>query len=161
MTEWQSIKTAPRNGTDIDLWVVHGDGDARRYAGCHWDAGWENPNSAGYQFMPGWYYSEADGEYGWRFNDPSCPCKMPGTSTHSDGGMATHWMPIPDPPLGTKTVEAWRVESIAPDGKPNIGHLIRDKTRVEENAAYARIHSRDKEICVTGPHPLVVPITFP
>ena len=40
--QWQDISTAPRDGTEIDLWKpVHG-----RYTGMHWcNRGWEDINS--------------------------------------------------------------------------------------------------------------------
>ncbi len=108
MGEWKLIETAPRDGTEIDLWVVDNrwDGNARRYTDCSWHPGDPEPNAYGHQFMPGWYHSEANGEYGWRFNDPSCPREMPTTSAHTDGGTATHWMPVPGPPASSKSPQA-------------------------------------------------------
>lgn len=36
MTDWQPISTAPRDGTEVDLWVIR-DGHGERFASASWD----------------------------------------------------------------------------------------------------------------------------
>jgi len=33
---WQDIETAPRDGTEVDLWVIGSDGQAYRICDCRW-----------------------------------------------------------------------------------------------------------------------------
>lgn len=69
MSVWQSIKSAPLDGTLVDLWttleerVTDAKWDARRGAWVHWAIG-------GFDTMD------------WRRID----------------GRSTHWMPLPSPP---------------------------------------------------------------
>ena len=69
---WQLIETAPRDGTNIDLWAL-----GERVADCTWNSHrkrWEH-----------WWQGDFDG-MGMVCVD----------------GHATHWMPIPDAPLQDK-----------------------------------------------------------
>ncbi len=72
--EWLPIETAPKDGTEVDLWTVFKDGDGERVTNAKWvDGPW-----------PGWRAQEWDhGGMGW---DPIW-------------GEATHWMPLPKPPV--------------------------------------------------------------
>lgn len=74
--QWQPIETAPRDGTEVDLWVVHTepqiDGKTwspLRQADCSWS---ENEGGLWVQFQ-----DIPVEDYGW---------------------VATHWMPLPSPP---------------------------------------------------------------
>jgi hypothetical protein len=75
LADWQSIDTAPKDGTTIDLWV---NGD--RAANCFWFLGWEPIDE---DDKPHWRqrYSEA-----------------PGSSEPLDA-EPTHWMPLPPAPI--------------------------------------------------------------
>lgn len=68
--QWQPIETAPRDGTNIDLWVKTKDCFECRLPNCFFctETG-------------AWYVKGDFGEY-----EPL------------DGGMPTHWMPLPAPP---------------------------------------------------------------
>lgn len=70
---WQPIETAPKDGTNIDLWAkcwIAGDDSFmwRRFADCYWTKGDSMTNHSSYwvRMDTGWY--------------------------------PTHWMPIPDGP---------------------------------------------------------------
>ena len=69
---WMPIETAPRDGTDVDLWVVGNNGKGWRQAEAYWINGWRAENMA--------------------YLDPG-PVEV-------DGNVATHWMPHPTPPKG-------------------------------------------------------------
>jgi len=72
MSDWQPIETAPRDGTDVLLWIVHpnaewsddpvGDGYV-----CHAVARWINHNGGGWTW-------------------------------HGMCGTPTHWRSLPSPP---------------------------------------------------------------
>lgn len=81
MTEWQSIETAPKDGTTIligghQLLHAHGFGICT----ARWQTKWEAENGDGIA----WWKVE-DGKFG--------PYDLRGPSP-------THWMPLPDPPSG-------------------------------------------------------------
>jgi hypothetical protein len=104
---WQPIETAPKDGTEIDLWMVDESGrgfrvtDARWAVGC-WDEFYEEAASGGSRRVgkerDGWM-AEGYGYPGERgfcdvprhFNDNPAVNKWIFTE-------ATHWMPPPDPP---------------------------------------------------------------
>lgn len=72
MTEWQSIRTAPKDGTVIDIWVHDTRGpDGSRIPNCRWANG-------------DWYGAHHE------------------TVEFATGGVkyrkATHWMSLPEPP---------------------------------------------------------------
>lgn len=45
MTEWQTIETAPKDGTLIDLWI-----GGERYVDCYWRKAedWEDDDASGW-----------------------------------------------------------------------------------------------------------------
>lgn len=68
--EWRPIETAPKDGTEVDLWIASGNGDFR-FTGCvFYDHHWRK--SGGYETIA------------WHFGDDSLE--------------PTYWMPIPEPP---------------------------------------------------------------
>lgn len=78
MGEWRDISDAPRDGTDVDLWVVNQRGEGERVADAYWDGDlWIDP-----------YGNYGDG--GPVENLPSE--HRPWTR------RATHWMLPPGPP---------------------------------------------------------------
>lgn len=71
MSEWQPIKTAPRDGTPVLIW----DNGVYR---AHWS---EEAHDYKFEDYPGWQIFDCeDGFY-------SVASKSP-----------THWMPLPEPP---------------------------------------------------------------
>lgn len=79
MSEWKTIDSAPKDGTEIDLWIVTSkewrpEGESRRVTDCCW---------ASVGDKQGWC-DFADGC--WDF-------------VESNHHTVTHWMPIPEPPL--------------------------------------------------------------
>lgn len=80
MSAWQPIETAPKDGTNIDLWAkqwrVQDDGfNYRRFRTCYWTKGDSMTNRSAY-----WMHLDS----GWR---------------------PTHWMPLPAPPRITDAQE--------------------------------------------------------
>lgn len=85
MMEWQSINTAPRDGTEILVYCEGLNDFQRVLSGDIVIAAWNTT-----QFRGGAWYSDSEssmegyestGDY--VVHDPICP---------------THWMPLPDPP---------------------------------------------------------------
>lgn len=75
MRMWQPIETAPKDGTEIDMWCP----DER--GGCRYpDAKWMKCK-----------YEPNKGEYAWHDWNPEFEWEP-------IGGIPTHWMPLPDPP---------------------------------------------------------------
>ena len=84
---WQPIETAPKDGTEIDLWMVDEDGHGFRIPDAFWVTnepyrdGWMAANQ-GYDGDSGWAevprYTNKRGKEIWT--------------------LATHWMPKPEPP---------------------------------------------------------------
>ena len=70
--EWQPIETAPKDGTDVDLWVTTPTGFAGRVPDCHWHCG---------EWLRKGKYDEAI----W-------------VPVESEGWKVTHWMARPTPP---------------------------------------------------------------
>lgn len=93
--DWQPIETAPRDGTVIDLWTVSETGAGLRYPDAHWSNEREH-------IFPGQYL-----EPGWRSPYTGWDCQCGGVEedpwSERDGTLrfekATHWMPLPNPPL--------------------------------------------------------------
>lgn len=78
MTEWQSIESAPKDGTLVDLWGSCKDGDGRwtgRFPDAHWG---KLAGDKGYD----WLDHEGLGL----------------TRSASIGAVFTHWQPLPEPP---------------------------------------------------------------
>jgi hypothetical protein len=79
--EWQSIDTAPKDGTRVDLWLVklstngRRGHDERRAPDCYWDRRQERWRSK-------WRTGDAHGEY-------------PAVEKHYE---PVAWMPSPPPP---------------------------------------------------------------
>jgi hypothetical protein len=75
MSEWKPIETAPRDGTEVDLWcpnyVSARYGDGARMADCWWE-------------RDRWV----------RFSNIFALDEEPYADIHG----ATHWMPLPEPP---------------------------------------------------------------
>jgi hypothetical protein len=76
MSVWQDISTAPKDGTVIDLWVVFPSGPVR-WADARWVEAGEHSCS---------------GPANW--------CSRENFPLHAfvEKPVATHWMPIPNPP---------------------------------------------------------------
>jgi len=70
--KWQPIETAPKDGTEVDLWVVYSHGGYRR-PDCKFEDGY-------------WWYGDV----------------LPAEAREKGGDdwdtIATHWMPTPGPP---------------------------------------------------------------
>jgi len=72
MSEWQPIETAPKDGTEVDLWVVERNrGRKFRIPDCHWHC-------------DEWLVWGGDPEIGWDLVE--------------EYQHATHWMLSPEPP---------------------------------------------------------------
>lgn len=71
---WQDIATAPKDGTQVDLWSDRG----FRYPNAAWDVV-DYPMDA-----------SGDNIYGWTDSSHHGSIK--------NGGPYTHWMPLPTPP---------------------------------------------------------------
>lgn len=76
MSEWKEIKSAPKDGTKIDLWVVFLSG------GYRWtDARWLESGA-----------HSCSGPAGW------CSSERYPLHAFTERPSATHWMPLPSPP---------------------------------------------------------------
>ncbi len=95
--DWRPIDTAPKDGTNIDLWVVNQDGEGWRIADAYWVHDRErDPYAPSKGKRDGWF--APDREYG----DPGWADWPEGWTATHDGreyfDRATHWMPLPEPP---------------------------------------------------------------
>jgi len=79
MAEWQPIETAPKDGTEIDLWVSVG----VRVADCRWG----KPSGANW-----------GDRYGCDQDLPAQWVTRHGFALDRRNGPPTHWMPHPTPP---------------------------------------------------------------
>jgi hypothetical protein len=90
---WQSIDTAPRDGTDIIACKYHGAG----YDVCPTVAWWEGEKFAAARspgYGAGWF--SQSGEF-----VPACTAPTDEVEpfwTDLPGCQPTHWMPMPEPP---------------------------------------------------------------
>lgn len=91
--EWKPIETAPKDGTEIDLWVrefsVGGAGalsakDVGRYPSARWGKQREIYTDP---------YECREGAEGWLHKDG-----LHWLLIENGGYRATHWMPLPEPP---------------------------------------------------------------
>ncbi len=71
---WQPIESAPKDGTEVDLWVETPGGMQFRKPDCHFHVG-------------EWLTWGGDPEIGWLT-----------VENNDDGTAATHWMHRPAPP---------------------------------------------------------------
>ena len=102
---WQSIETAPKDGTKIDLWMVDEKGAAWRVTDAYWVENrldeLRTPTPSGrWEFKKvardGWFAPHYD-------YDADGFCDVPKTFDPNNNGWlfttATHWMPLPKPPV--------------------------------------------------------------
>ena len=90
--EWLNIETAPRDGTEIDLWIEGqvgrtGDSMGRRATNCHYSPVNDTWIDSSGEWVTGLYFYDDEGE---RCFDP--------TNKSAKAARATHWMPCPEPP---------------------------------------------------------------
>jgi len=93
---WRPIKTAPKDGTVVDLWKVAPDGiHGRRVPDALWDDNRSFNGGIGRVAQPdAWVHAGHRG------------------MIHLDGGRFSHWMPPPTPPAAMLDVAS------IPDPKP-------------------------------------------
>lgn len=76
-SEWLPISTAPKDGTEFDVWAVNDEGQSRRICDVSWGP------------VSDWLGNEWDDWLGMR------------PSLHHARFEPTHWMPLPTPPEAT------------------------------------------------------------
>lgn len=86
MSDWQDISTAPKDGTQIDVWCVWSNfrGDVERYRMT--DVWWKDTYG-------GWVAMFNFGDAG---TDPEL---IEHYDKNKSTTRITHWMPIPEPPV--------------------------------------------------------------
>lgn len=78
MSEWQPIETAPKDGTPVDLWIQIYETRGYRATGCEYrDSEWQHYS------LPEFGHSIELCHVDWQH-------------------LATHWMPMPEPPKGNE-----------------------------------------------------------
>lgn len=83
MSEWQTIDSAPKDGTKIDVWAVwRGEAVGERIPDAEWGVAWDHDRETD---VTGWI--NPTGGY------DGVPAPL------DEEQIATHWMPRPDPPL--------------------------------------------------------------
>ena len=80
--DWLPIESAPKDKTEVDLWMVDEQGAGSRLPDAYWGKGWDGKLRVDRE---GWVAANQDYDmYGL--------CDIWATPTH--------WMPIPPPPAG-------------------------------------------------------------
>lgn len=82
--EWQPIETAPKDGTNIDLWLPSGINNGNRWPSCFWGKPDHCCGEAGPYCDSDWHGAEP----GW----------VDGIFSEFIEKAPTHWLPIPKPP---------------------------------------------------------------
>lgn len=83
MSEWQPIETAPKDGTEVDIWVK---------------ALWSG-RCAGHWRIPNAEWNEERGQWISRFHQDRLPMEYTNEGPdRKSARVVTHWMPLPDPP---------------------------------------------------------------
>ena len=82
ISQWQDIATAPRDGTPVDLWILHTPKSANYYDGRRTDCEFRS------------------GEWVTWDNRLDEYCEVERLTPANDGSTyrATHWQPLPSPP---------------------------------------------------------------
>lgn len=87
MSKWQPIETAPKDGTNIDLWMVRREyGTTETFDGCRIANCWWGKR----------YYGDSDEERSDEWVNRTATWIEP--VLFGEAYLITHWMPLPEPP---------------------------------------------------------------